>query len=99
MAKAVQRKPFRCNRTGPVTHTDAVRIEERTNGIRVTSIRPGFVATDLAKEIAVHEGVSYKPGRYLRPSSIAASVRYVVDASEDAMIKSLSIRPRIPVVM
>lgn len=80
-------------------YADAVRIEERSSGIRVTSIHPGFVATDLAKEIACHEGVSYEPERYLQPSSIASSVRYVVDATEDAMIESLSIRPRIPVAM
>jgi short-subunit dehydrogenase len=80
-------------------YADAVRIEEREKGIRVTSIHPGFVATDLVKEIADHEGVPYQPERYLEPSSIAASVRYVVEASEEAMIESISIRPRIPVVM
>lgn len=80
-------------------YADAVRIEERDKGIRVTSIHPGFVATDLVKEIADHEGVPYQPERYLEPSTIAASVRYVVDASEEAMVESISIRPRIPVVM
>lgn len=80
-------------------YADALRIEEREKGIRVTSIHPGFVATDLVKEIADHEGVPYQPERYLEPATIAASVRYVVDASDEAMIESISIRPRIPVVM
>jgi NADP-dependent 3-hydroxy acid dehydrogenase YdfG len=74
-----------------------VREEERVNGVRVTSIRPGYVDTAMARSIAAFEGAEYQPETYLRPSSVAAAVRLAVDAAEEAMIESLSIRPRVPV--
>ena len=80
-------------------YADVLREEERANGVRVTSIHPGYVDTAMARDIAAFEGGEYQPETYLRPSSVAAAVRLAVDASEEAMIESLSIRPRVPVKM
>ncbi|WLQ07539.1 hypothetical protein [Arthrobacter oryzae] len=78
----------------PAAVMTRVREEERVNGVRVTSIRLGYVDTAMARSIAAFEGAEYRPETYLRPSSVAAAVRLAVDAAEEAMIESLSIRPR-----
>lgn len=80
-------------------YADVLREEERVNGVRVTSIHPGYVDTAMAREIADFEGSEHQPEIYLRPSSVASAVRLAVDASAEAMIESLSIRPRVPVRM
>ncbi|MGX1159407.1 NADP-dependent 3-hydroxy acid dehydrogenase YdfG [Arthrobacter sp. SLBN-100] len=80
-------------------YADVLREEERVNGVRVTSIHPGYVDTAMARSIASFEGAEHHPETYLRPSSVAAAVRLAVNATEEAMIESLSIRPRLPVKM
>ena len=71
---------------------DALRAEER-RALRVTSIHPGRVATDMQRGIVAAEGRDYDPERYLTPESVAATVRLAVDAPPNALVESLSIRP------
>lgn len=73
---------------------NVLREEERAGGVRVCSIHPGKVDTDMQREIVGFDHGHYQPDTYLRPESVAASVRLAVDAGEDAMIESLSVRPR-----
>lgn len=72
--------------------TDALREEER-GVVRVTSIHPGRVDTDMQRALQAHEGHEYRAGDYLRPASVAAAVRLALEATPEAMIESLSIRP------
>ena len=73
--------------------TDALREEERANGVRVSSIHPGRVATDMQAELHEFEGKDYSPTAWIQPGQVAKAVRLAVDASRDATIESLNIRP------
>lgn len=73
--------------------TDALRAEERDRGVRVTSIHPGRVATDMQRDLREREGGAYEPERYLDAASVARTVRLAVDLPPSATVESLSIRP------
>lgn len=73
--------------------TDALREEERSNGVRVSSIHPGRVATDMQAELHEFEGKDYSPTAWIQPAQVARTVRLAVDASRDSTVESLSIRP------
>lgn len=74
--------------------TDALREEERDNGVRVTSIHPGRVDTDMQREMIDFEGGEYDAGRFLRVESVVRAVRLAIDASAEASIDMVSVRPR-----
>ncbi|WP_026549388.1 SDR family oxidoreductase [Arthrobacter sp. Br18] len=73
--------------------TDALREEERGNGVRVSSIHPGRVATDMQQELHDWEGKDYAPEAWIRPEQVAKAVRLAVDATRESTIETLSIRP------
>lgn len=75
--------------------TDALREEERDHGVRVSSIHPGRVDTDMQHELRDHEQGEYEVERYLRPESVAAAVRFALTVGADAAVEELSIRPRL----
>lgn len=75
--------------------TDALR-EEELGRIRVTSVHPGRVDTAMQEELRRLEGLSaaeYDGWRWVRPESVAAAVRLVVDLGEDATVNEVSVRP------
>jgi short-subunit dehydrogenase len=73
---------------------DALREEERANGVRVTSIHPGRVDTDMQREMVEFEGAGYDSERFLRVESVVRAVRLAIDAGPDASIDMVSVRPR-----
>ncbi|WP_026532457.1 SDR family oxidoreductase [Arthrobacter sp. H41] len=73
--------------------TDALREEERSNGVRVSSIHPGRVATDMQQELHAWEGKEYTPEAWIRPEQVAKAVRLAVDATPESTIETLSVRP------
>jgi NADP-dependent 3-hydroxy acid dehydrogenase YdfG len=73
--------------------TDALREEERPHGVRVSSIHPGRVATDMQEELHAWEGKDYRPAAWIQPDQVAKAVRLAVDATPESTIESLSIRP------
>ncbi|AGP31230.1 short chain dehydrogenase [Corynebacterium terpenotabidum Y-11] len=73
--------------------TDALREEERGK-IRVTSVHPGRVDTEMQVALQTARGnTAYDGARYVRPESVAAAVRLAVDATEEAMVEEVSVRP------
>ena len=73
--------------------SDALREEER-GAVRVTSIHPGRVDTDMQMALQASYGNNdYDGSLYIRPESVAATVRLAVDATPEAMIENLAIRP------
>jgi NADP-dependent 3-hydroxy acid dehydrogenase YdfG len=72
---------------------DALRAEETPNGVRVTSIHPGRVDTDMQRGVVKHEGGEYHAEDYLRPESVAGAVLFAVSAPEDAALTELVLRP------
>lgn len=73
--------------------TDALREEERPHGVRVSSIHPGRVATDMQEELHTWEGKDYRPEAWIQPDQVAKAVRLAVDATRESTIETLSIRP------
>ncbi|WP_022881427.1 SDR family oxidoreductase [Gryllotalpicola ginsengisoli] len=72
------------------TMADCLREEERTNGVRVTSVHPGYVDTDMGRGVIERKG----PGQtFVQPRTIASAVRLAVDAPPEAQVEMLSIRP------
>jgi len=73
--------------------TDALRAEEQGR-LRVTSVHPGRVDTEMQVTLQSDMGNhNYDGSRYVRPESIAAAVRLAVDATDDAVVQDISVRP------
>ena len=72
--------------------TDALRGREMGK-VRVTSIHPGRVDTDMQHELVASEGGEYDPAKYLDPRAVAETVRLAVDTDPRGQINELSIRP------
>lgn len=72
---------------------DSLRLEEAPNGVRVTSIRPGGVATDLLRAVRRDFGAPFDRARSISPDSLAAVVASVVDAPPDVDLTDISLLP------
>ncbi|MDQ2852098.1 MAG: SDR family oxidoreductase [Actinomycetota bacterium] len=74
--------------------TDALREEESASGVRVTSVHPGRVDTDMQRELVLAEGgTDYDGDRFIRPESIALTVRLALELPADAAMHEVSVRP------
>ncbi|NNG39088.1 SDR family oxidoreductase [Flexivirga sp. ID2601S] len=73
--------------------TDVLREELRPSGVRVCSVHPGRVDTDMQRELVAAEGRDYNAAEFLRPESVAVAVRTAITASPDATYETISIRP------
>ncbi|MBD2758258.1 SDR family oxidoreductase [Yimella sp. cx-573] len=73
--------------------TDVLREELRPDGIRVCSVHPGRVDTDMQRELQESMGRAYDPLEFLRPESIATAVRTAITATPDATYETISVRP------
>jgi NADP-dependent 3-hydroxy acid dehydrogenase YdfG len=72
---------------------DALRAEEGPNGLRVTSVHPGRVDTEMQRSVVAQEGGEYRAETYLRPESVAGAVLLAVTAPDDAALTELVLRP------
>jgi NADP-dependent 3-hydroxy acid dehydrogenase YdfG len=72
---------------------DVLRAEEVQHGVRVTSVFPGRVATDMQRGVRASEGGEYEPERYLRPESVAETIVSAVRATPDAHFTEIVVRP------
>ncbi|MFC0862928.1 SDR family oxidoreductase [Sphaerimonospora cavernae] len=72
---------------------DVLREEECSNGVRVTTIYPGRVDTDMQRDVRAQEGGPYQPERYLDPDSVAKAVLAAVTATPDAHVTEITVRP------
>ncbi|REJ04525.1 short chain dehydrogenase [Microbacterium bovistercoris] len=72
---------------------DALRAEERENGVRVTSVYPGRTATPMQERVHQQEGQDYRPERFMDPESVVTSILTALDLPRDAEITDLTVRP------
>ncbi len=72
---------------------DALRQEEESRGLRVTTVYPGRVGTDMQRVVREAEGGPYEAAKYLRPESVARAVVAAVTATDDAHVTEITIRP------
>lgn len=73
---------------------DALRLEEPK--LRVTSMHPGRIDTDMQRQIVAGEGREYHPEEFLRPETVARAVRQAVETPRDGHPTEIVLRP-IPV--
>jgi NADP-dependent 3-hydroxy acid dehydrogenase YdfG len=71
---------------------DSLRIDEPL--LRVTSIHPGRVDTEMQRDLVAYEGGAYDPARFLTPETVAGVVAQVVATPPDAHTHQVVIRPR-----
>ena len=71
---------------------DVLRIDEEPHRVRVVTLAPG--QTDTAMLRSGIPEADYRAERYIRPASIAATVRFVVDAPGDVHLTDIAVRPR-----
>ncbi len=71
---------------------DSLRADEPL--LRVTSIHPGRVDTEMQHDLVAYEGGTYEPARFLTPQTVAGVVAQVVATPPDAHTHQVVIRPR-----
>ncbi|GAB0106628.1 SDR family oxidoreductase [Nocardia sp. JMUB6875] len=70
---------------------DALRLEEPE--LRVTSVHPGRIDTDMQREIIAGEGCEYDPREFLTAETVARAVRNAVETPRDAHPTEIVLRP------
>ncbi|ATQ30064.1 short-chain dehydrogenase [Rhodococcus ruber Chol-4] len=71
---------------------DVLRQEEPA--LRVTSVHPGRIDTDMQRAIVASEGRTYEPERFLKASTVALAVGQAVRTPVDAHPTEIVLRPR-----
>lgn len=74
------------------SYADGLRERERGR-VRVSSVHPGRVDTDMQRILQHRLGRPYEPGDHLSADSVAAAIMSVVQAPASATIENLAIRP------
>ena len=73
---------------------DSLRADEPL--LRVTSIHPGLVDTEMQRDLVAYEGGSYDPAKFLTPETVAGVVLQAVTTPPDGHTHQVVIRPRGP---
>lgn len=74
---------------------DSLRMEEANAEVRVSTVSPGQTDTELLRRAHKMRGQDYVSEQYIRPETVAITVRFVVDAPPDAQLTDVEVRPRI----
>ncbi|MDN5822182.1 MAG: SDR family oxidoreductase [Brachybacterium sp.] len=74
--------------------SDALRQEEVAHGVRVSSVHPGRVDTDMQHELRAAESGAYETEKYLRPDTVAAAIGFALRAPAEAVVATIDLRPR-----
>ena len=77
---------------------DSLREEEGTHGLRVTTIYPGGVRTELLRKVREQLGRPYDPAVTVSPETLASLVVTVLEFPADAQITEVSLRAAPPPV-
>jgi NADP-dependent 3-hydroxy acid dehydrogenase YdfG len=72
---------------------DALRSEERSAGVRETTVYPGRTATPMQKRVHEQEGAEYDEDAWIRPESVVTAVLTALDLPRDADLTDLRVRP------
>lgn len=83
--------PYAASKFGLKALADAVRAEEPT--LRVTSVFPGRIDTEMQQDIIAIEGREYVAGHHLRPQTVAAAVANAINTPGDAHVEEIVLRP------
>ncbi|MEU4578018.1 SDR family oxidoreductase [Nonomuraea sp. ATR24] len=70
---------------------DALRLEEPE--LRVTTVYPGRIDTDMQRGVREQERGAYEPEKYLTAQSVARAIHAACTAGPDAHLTELTLRP------
>jgi len=70
---------------------DSLRNDEPS--LRVTSVHPGRIATEMQQGLVAYEGGEYDPARFLSPETVAQVIADAVNAPPDAHVHEVIVRP------
>jgi len=70
---------------------DTLRLEEPA--LRVTSIHPGRIDTDMQRDIITTEGGEYDPDQFLKAGTVAGAVRAAIETPRDGHPTEVILRP------
>ncbi|MUL37574.1 SDR family oxidoreductase [Gloeocapsopsis dulcis] len=82
---------YSVSKAGLIALSKTLAAEERTNGIRVTTICPGAVDTELWNSDTV--GIKLERSAMLTPESVAQSILHTVLLPKQAVIEELTLMP------
>ncbi|MGB3485651.1 MAG: SDR family oxidoreductase [Mycobacterium sp.] len=71
---------------------DSLRADEPA--LRVTSIHPGRIDTDMQRDLVAYDGGDYNPSAFLRPETVAAVVAQAATTPPEAHLHEIVLRPR-----
>ena len=71
---------------------DSLRADEPA--LRVTSVYPGRIDTEMQQDLVAYHGGDYDPAKFLRPSTVATVVAQVVATPPDGDVHEVVLRPR-----
>lgn len=71
---------------------DALRAEE-AGTLRVTSVHPGRVDTDMQRTLQAAEGKEYDTTGVMDVAAVAQAVAFALEAPADACVEMISVRP------
>ncbi|OBH19380.1 SDR family oxidoreductase [Mycolicibacter terrae] len=71
---------------------DSLRNDEPA--LRVTTVYPGRVDTEMQQDLVAYEGGEYDSGRFLRPDTVAEVVAAAVHTPAEAQLQEVVVRPR-----
>ncbi|MBC7300679.1 MAG: SDR family oxidoreductase [Nocardia sp.] len=83
---------YAASKYGLRAFADALRQEEPS--LRVTSLFPGRIDTDMQRAIVADEGREYRSQEFLSPETVAGAVRTAVDTPHDGHPTEIVLRPR-----
>jgi len=72
---------------------DSLRGEERSHGVRVTTVYPGRTATPMQEKVHAQEGKAYDAADWMDPDSVARMIIAALDLPRDAEVIDLTVRP------
>ena len=71
---------------------DSLRADEPS--LRVTSVHPGRIDTEMQRDLIAYEERDYVPEQFLSPETVAAVIAQAVNAPADAHVQEIVVRPR-----
>jgi NADP-dependent 3-hydroxy acid dehydrogenase YdfG len=83
--------PYSASKFALRAFADSLREDEPT--LRVTTVYPGRVDTDMQRELVAYEGGEYDPAKFLRPETVAAVVANAVATPADGDVHEIVLRP------
>ena len=71
---------------------DALRAEEASYGVRVSSVFPSRTATPMQEKVHEQEGKEYDASEWITPETVAEAILHVLDLPPEATIPELVVK-------